>query len=66
VSWLTRLLGRDHEQDRRIAEAAAQREDAAAELAEAREVAARNRGHLRRNHITEGIAAAFERRERHA
>jgi hypothetical protein len=62
VSWLTRLLGRDDAQTKRIAEAQAEREGAAADLAEAQQIAARRRELLRRNHITEGFAAAFERR----
>jgi hypothetical protein len=67
MSWWARLIGRDRDQRARIASAQAQREDAAAELAEVREVAEKRRKLLRRNHITEGFAAAFERRgqERH-
>lgn len=66
MSWLTKLFTRDHEQDERIASARAQRADAAEELAEARELGRRLRGHVARNHFTERMAAAYERRERHA
>lgn len=66
MSWLTRLLGRDRDQEQRIADAHAQREDAAEVLEEARELARHRRELISRNHITEGFAAAFERRERHA
>jgi hypothetical protein len=65
VSWWAKLIGRDHGQQERIASAEAQRDDAAAELAEVRYISARRRRWVRRNHITEGFAAAFERRERH-
>lgn len=66
MNWLTRLFTRDHEQDQRIATAEAQRVDAAEQLAEARELSARNRGHEQRNHFTERIAAVYARREGHA
>lgn len=66
MNWLTRLFTRDHEQDQRIASAQAQRSEAARELAEARELGSRLRGHTARNHFTERMAAAYERRERHA
>ena len=66
MSWLTRILGRDRHQITRIAEAQTERDDAAADLAEAQQIAARRKELLARNHITEGFAAAFERRRKHA
>jgi hypothetical protein len=67
VSWWAKLIGRDKDQQARTESARAQREDAAAELAEVREIVEQRRKWIRRNHITEGFAAAFERRgrERH-
>lgn len=64
MNWLTRLFTHGKEQDQRIASAHAQRVDAAQELAEARELGERLRGHIARNHFTERMAAAYERRER--
>lgn len=66
MTWLSKLFGRDHDQAGRIAVAQEQRTEAAEILEQSREVAQRNREHIRRNHITEGFAAAFDRRERHA
>lgn len=65
MSWLTRLLARDKHQNARIAEAQTERDAAAADLAEAQQIAERRRELMRRNHITEGFAAAFERRRKH-
>jgi hypothetical protein len=66
VTWLSRLIRRDREQDERLATAEAQRDEAAKLLAESREVAKRNREHVKHNHFTDGFAAAFEERRRHA
>lgn len=66
MSWLAKLIGRDHAQTTRIAEAQTERDAAASDLTEAREIARRRRELLKRNHITEGFTAAFEKRRGHA
>jgi len=63
VNWWTSLFTRDHELKARIKSAQAQRADAAELLAEARELGSRLRRHEQRNHFTERMAAAYERRE---
>jgi hypothetical protein len=63
--WLTKLLVRDRNQAKRLEQAQAQQADAAVTLEEARELGRRIRKH-ERDGFTERIAAAYERRERHA
>ncbi len=66
MNWLTRLFARDPAQETRIVEAEAQRDAADEHLREARELGRRLRPVVARNHFTERMAAAYERRERHA
>jgi hypothetical protein len=64
MSWLTKIFGRDDPD--RLADARAQRSDAANDLRETREVVSRVRSHDERNNFTKRMAAgfaAYERRE---
>lgn len=64
MSWLAKIFSRDD--PARIAEAHAQRADAARDLDETREVVGRVRSHDERNNFTKRMAAgfaAYERRE---
>lgn len=68
MTWLSKLLRRDTDQDERIRAAERQRDEAARLVDESREVARRNRRHVENNHFGEGFRAAFaanDRRERH-
>lgn len=62
MTWLSKLFSRDPDQAARIESAQRDQTEAAEILAQSRDVARRNRRHIERNHITEGFAAAFERR----
>lgn len=62
MTWLSKLFPRNPAQTARIEAAQQQQTEAAEILAQSRDVARRNRRHIERNHITEGFAAAFERR----
>lgn len=64
MNWLTKILGRDHAEER-IAEAQAHRDEAARDLEESRELGLSLRRHDTRNHLTERMAAAFAMNERH-
>jgi hypothetical protein len=64
MSWLTKIFGRDDPD--RLADAHAQRADAARDLSDSREVVSRVRAHDERNNFTKRMAAgfaAYERRE---
>lgn len=67
MSWLHKIFSRDNAKER-IANANQHREEAAQYLQESREVSSSLRGHEKRNHITDRMAAAFRAREdrRHA
>jgi hypothetical protein len=67
MKWLTRIFGRDDSAER-IADAHAQRAEAAQDLADTRDLTARLRQHEQRNHLTERMRAAFyaDERRRHA
>jgi hypothetical protein len=64
VNWLLKLFSRDPDQETRIAEARAQRDDAAAQLGEAREIGRRNRRRVQANHLGAMWTAAFEANDR--
>lgn len=74
MNWWHKLVRREAEPqgDRtdymteRIERARAERDESAAQLAEVRELTARNRRHLAANHFGERMTAAFEARRRHA
>lgn len=61
MSWLTKILGRDHAAQR-LAEAHSERDDAANDLRATREVVGRLRRH-EQDTFTRRMAAGFERRE---
>lgn len=63
MSWLTKILGRDNT-EARLADARLQRDDAARELDESRELGARIRHHGEQNNFTKRMAAAFAAHER--
>lgn len=62
MKWLTRFFKRDDKLADDLKTAADQRRDAHQQLAESRDIVAQTRSRMSRNHITEGFAAAFERR----
>jgi hypothetical protein len=64
MNWLKKIIGRDNAQER-IQSAHQQRQEAAQNLAESRELGSRLRAHDQRNHLTERMAAAFATNERH-
>jgi hypothetical protein len=64
MNWLSRIFGRDHDQPQRQAQAEALRKEAADALKESRTLGRSYRAHIRRNHLTEGFAAAFEETRR--
>jgi hypothetical protein len=63
MKWLTKILGRD-DSAARIADARAQRADAAHELELTREVTSRLHKHGEQNNFTKRMAAAFAAHER--
>lgn len=67
MSWLAKIFRHD-DSAARIADAEAERIDAAQELADTRKLTARIRSHEQRNHLTERMRAAFlaDERRRHA
>lgn len=63
MSWLAKIFRHD-DSAARIAEAEAQRVEAAQELADTRKLTASIRSHEQRNHLTERMRAAFLANER--
>lgn len=64
MKWFARFFKRDDKLVEDLETAADQRRDAHQQLAESRDIAAQTRRRMSHNHITEGFAAAFERRHR--
>lgn len=67
MKWLTKIFAPD-DSAQRIADAHAERDRAAKDLADTRDLTARLRQHEQRNHLTERMRAAFyaDERRRHA
>ena len=63
MNWLTKIMRRDHAQER-IAQAVIEREQAAQDLEESRQLGSSIRAHDKQNHLTQRIGAAFEAHER--
>lgn len=63
MSWLTKIFRHD-DTETRMTEAHMQRDDAARDLAESREVVDRIRRHDERNNFTKRMAAGFAAYER--
>lgn len=63
MKWLTKIFARD-DTEQRLAEAYEQRDAAAKDLQESRELGSRLRKHEQRNGLTERMAAAFAAHER--
>lgn len=62
MTWIIRLLRRQDTEDldRRVSEAKALRDEAAAVRSEAERLGSRNRAHMQANHFGDRIEAAFK------